>query len=114
MPTTIPETPSRTRIGNSSRESETVRSSDSPSKPGAKIGISSGARRMNRAVISPEDEGDEEDQRRGEVERLAPAPVLELLGEDRHERRLDRGVGEQAADRVRDQEGDRERRHRRR
>jgi hypothetical protein len=37
--------------------------------------------------------------------------VLELLGEHGHEGGLDRGVGEQAADRVRDQEGDRESRH---
>ena len=59
-----------------------------------------------------EHEDAREDQRRGEPERLAPLAALELLGEHRHERRLDRGVGEQAADQVGDLKGDRERRHR--
>ena len=52
-PTTIPEIPSRTRIGNSNRESETVRSRVAPSKPGAKTGMITGAARMKNAVIRP-------------------------------------------------------------
>ena len=53
MPTTRPEIPSRIRIGKSTRESETVRSSVAPSKPGANTGTMTGARRMNSAVIRP-------------------------------------------------------------
>jgi hypothetical protein len=60
----------------------------------------------------PEHHRHQEDQLGGEPERLAPVALLELLDEDWDEGRLDRGVGEQAADEVGDLEGDRERRHR--
>ncbi len=53
-----------------------------------------------------------EQQRRGEARGLALATVLQQLGEDRHERSRERRVGEQAADEVRDLEGDREGRER--
>ena len=70
--------------------------------------------RMNSAVIAPRTSVTR--KIRVEASRNASrlSPLLELLGEDRDEGRLDRGVGEQAADQVRDLEGDRERRHRRR
>jgi hypothetical protein len=40
----------------------------------------------------------------------AAAPLLEQVGEDGHERRRERGVGEQVGDEVRDLKGDRVRR----
>ena len=59
-----------------------------------------------------EHQADDEDQVGRQPEGLAAVAALELLGEHRDEGGLDRGVGEQAADQVRDLEGDRERRHR--
>ena len=59
-----------------------------------------------------EHEGDEQQQGRGEAERLAVVLLLQLLGEDRDEGGLQRGVGEEGADQVGDLEGDREGRHR--
>ena len=73
-------------------------------------GMITPAKRMKNAVMRAEDREDQDEQRRGEPERLAPLALLEQLGEDRDERRAQRRVGEQAADEVRDLEGDRERR----
>ena len=53
IPTTIPVIPSRIRIGKRICARVTVRSRSSPSKPGAKIGTSSGAARTKIAVIAP-------------------------------------------------------------
>ena len=65
---------------------------------------------MNSSVIAPSDGEDQPEQRAGERERLAPAALLEQLGEHGHERRRQRGVGEQRAHQVRDLERERERR----
>ena len=60
-----------------------------------------------------QDHGHDQQQGRGEAERLAVVAFCsELLGEDRDEGRLQRGVGEEAADQVGHLEGDREGRHR--
>ena len=59
-----------------------------------------------------EDEGDEQEQGRGEPEGLAVVLLLQLLGEDRHEGRLQRRVGKEGANQVGNLEGDREGRHR--
>ena len=59
-----------------------------------------------------EREQDQPGQRGGELDRLAPALVLEQLREDRDERARERGVGDERADQVRDLEGQRERRGR--
>ena len=59
-----------------------------------------------------EHQRDEEDQGRGEAERLALVAALQVLGEHGHEGGLDRRVGEQAANQVGHLEGDRECRHR--
>ena len=67
---------------------------------------------MKSAVSAPTTRDGEVDQRRGEPERLPALALLELLGENRDERRLDRGIREQAANQVRDLERDRERGHR--
>jgi hypothetical protein len=53
MPTTTPLIPSRIRIGNITCERLTVRSRISPLKPGAKTGITIGAKTTKRAVIAP-------------------------------------------------------------
>ena len=53
MPTTIPVSPSRIRIGNRICASVTVRSSSSPSNPGANSGTSTGAASTKSAVITP-------------------------------------------------------------
>ena len=53
MPTTIPVTPSRTRIGNRIRERLTVRSVTVSSEAGTNSGISTGAIRMKSAVSAP-------------------------------------------------------------
>ena len=68
------------------------------------------AARMKTAVIAPSAISMIQNTRRGEPERLALAALLQQLGEDRHEGRRERRVGEQVADQVRDLEGDRERR----
>ncbi len=62
--------------------------------------------RMKSAVNAPENQRDDEDQVRRELKRLAAVALLELLSEHGHERSLDRGVGEQAANEVRDLERD--------
>ena len=111
-PTTSPERPSSSTIGNSSCARWTVRSVSCSSKPGANSGMITGASSTNSAVRTPSDDRDHEHERGGDPERLRAAALLELLGEDRHERRLQRRVGEQAADQVRDLERDRERAHR--
>jgi hypothetical protein len=49
----MPPIPSRTRIGKRSWERLTVRSRISPSKPGAKSGITTGASSTKSAVIAP-------------------------------------------------------------
>ena len=59
-----------------------------------------------------EHQEDQEEEARGDAERLLALALLEQLREDRHEGALERRVGEQRADQVRDLEGDRERRHR--
>jgi hypothetical protein len=51
-------------------------------------------------------------ERRRDVERLAPAPLLEQLAENGHEGGGERGVRDQRPDQVRHLEGERERRHR--
>ena len=108
----MPVTPSRIRIGNRICESVTVRSSSSPSNPGAKSG-SRPARRGRRApVIAPSTSATMKISFEASRKASRLLALLELLEEDRDERGLDRRVGEQAADEVRDLEGDRERRHR--
>jgi hypothetical protein len=54
----------------------------------------------------------QQQHRRGEPERLLVGLLAEQFGEDRDEGRLQRRVGEQGADQVRDLEGDREGRDR--
>ena len=112
MPTTTPLTPSRIRIGKRTWERVTVRSRISPSKPGAKSGITTGATRTKRAVIAPSTIVISSSRRRGEAEGLAVVLLPQQLGEDRDEGGLQRGVGEQGADQVGHLEGDREGRHR--
>ena len=51
IPTMIPESPSRTTIGKSTRESETARSKSPPGSPNGRM--SSGARRIISAVTAP-------------------------------------------------------------
>ncbi len=54
MPTTTPLTPSMIRIGNRTWERVTVRSRIAAlSKPGAKSGMITGAKRTKKAVIAP-------------------------------------------------------------
>ena len=114
IPTTRPERASSTTIGNISRARLTVRSlsAGSSSKPGANRLMSGSANRMNSAVTAAEHQADQEEQARGDPEGLLALALLEQLGEDRHERALERRVGEQRAHEVRHLEGDRERRHR--
>ena len=89
-----------------------MRSRISPSKPGAKTGITTGARRTKRAVIDAQHHRHQQQQGRGEAEGLSVVLLAEQFGEDRDEGRLQGGVGEQGADQVGDLEGDREGRHR--
>ena len=90
IPTTSPLRPSRTTIGNSTWLSPTVRSSSAgvDSSP-VNSGISTGASRMNSERQRAERDEDQPGERGGELERLAPALVLEQLGEDRARTRVE-------------------------
>ena len=63
---------------------------------------------MKNAVIAPSTSRISQNSVEASRNASLAAPVLEVLGEDRHERRAERGVGEQPAHEVRDLEGDRE------
>ena len=58
-------------------------------------GMSHGATTMNSRQIAVERGEDDHEERRRELEGLAPSALLEQLGEDGHERRAQRRVGEQ-------------------
>ena len=114
IPTTRPDSASSTTIGNISRARFTVSSASAglSSKPGANRLISGSANRMKSAVTAAEHQADQEEEARRDAEGLLALPLLEQLAEHRHERALERRVGEQRAHEVRHLEGDRERRHR--
>src|ERR1044072_3742879 len=114
MPTTTPLAPSRIRIGKRSWERATVRSRISPSKPGAKSGITNGAAITKKRPTPGRAKGTKRKRGGGGGGGAARAVLLalEVLGEDRDESWLQGSVGEEAADQVGDLEGDREGRHR--
>ena len=70
MPTTSPESPSSSTIGNSSCARLTVRSVSCSSKPGANSGMITGASSTNSAVSTPSDTEITNSERRGHAERL--------------------------------------------
>ena len=70
IPTTIPESPSRTTIGKRTRESPTARSKSPPGSPNGRM--SSGASRMKTRGDAAEDEERQPEERRGD----APGALL--------------------------------------
>ena len=114
IPTTSPDRASSRTIGNISCARLTVRSlsAGSSSKPGREQAHDRLGEQDEQGGDGAEHQADQEEQARGDPERLLPLALLEQLGEDRHERALERRVGEQRAHEVRHLEGDRERGHR--
>ena len=107
IPTTIPESPSRTTIGKSTRESPTARSKSPPGSPNGRM--SSGASRMKSAVTPPRTSS--VSQKSVEATRQARCllALLEQLAEDGDERAGERRVRDERAHEVRDLDRDRER-----
>ena len=103
----MPETPSRTTIGNRTRERPTASSLSPPGSPNG--AMTSGASRMKSAVSAAEPEEHEPEERRGDAPGALALALLEQLAEDRDERGRERRVGDERAHEVRHLERDRER-----
>src|SRR3990170_2661261 len=83
MPTTSPDSPSRTTIGKRTRDSPTARSTSPPGLPNGRI--ASGAARMNSAVNPPRISSERAHEVRdleSDGEGVDPAADAEVVGSD--------------------------------
>ncbi len=104
IPTTIPESPSSTTVGKSTRESPTASSKSPPGSPKGRM--RSGASRMKSAVTRAEPEQRQPEERGGDPPGTLLLAAFEELAEDGDERSRERGVGDERANEVRDLDRD--------